>query len=364
MAYFSYRGIKISGIASAVPTKVVKVDDYIPKFGVEAIERYKKMTGIEQLRETHEKQTASDLGCAAAEKLLTEKGIGRDEIGFLFFVSHSFDYVKPATACVLQYRLGLSKECAAMDIGLGCSGFVYGLMMACAALSASDQTKALVVVGESSRRIGYPEDRTVVMLMGEAGSAILLEKTQEESEISGILRTDGSGFKAIIVPGGGYRNMWASHETMEWAGKNIRTLYNANMNALKVFHFTLLEVPKVIKDYTEREQHEIDDYDAVILEQASSYTLKQIARKIKAPQEKVPEVLGKYGNTSVASIPLAINETYGKESGRKLNMLLCGFGVGLSWGVASAMIEADGILSVIETDDYFENGLINSPEDM
>lgn len=364
MAFFNFNGIKVSGIASAVPTKVVKVDDFIPKFGADIIERYKKMTGIEQLRETHEKQTASDLGCAAAEKLLTEKEVDRGEIGFLFFISHSFDYMKPATACVLQHRLGLSKECAAMDISLGCSGFVYGLMTACAALTASDQSKALVIVGESSRRIGYPEDRSIVMLMGEAGSAMLLEKTDESSRISGLLRTDGSGFKSIIVPAGGFRNMQASHEPMEWADENVRTLYNANMNGLEVFNFTLSQVPKVIKDFAERERHDINDYDGVILHQANTYILKQITRKIKAAGEKVPMVLDKYGNTSVASIPLTINATYGDTEGRKLHLLLCGFGVGLSWGAASVVMEADDILPVIETDDYFEDGLINSPEDM
>lgn len=364
MAFFNYNGIKIAGIASAVPTKVVQVDDFIPKFGADVIERYKKMTGIAQLRETHDKQTASDLGCAAAEKLLKEKKIDRNEIGFLFFVSHSFDYMKPATACVLQHRLGLSNECAAMDISLGCSGFVYGLMTACATLKASDQTKALVIVGESSRRIGYPEDRALVMLMGEAGSAMLLEKTEEKTQISGMLCTDGSRFKAIIVPAGGFRNMWASHEPMEWADENVRTLYNANMNGLEVFNFTLAEVPKVIKDFTEKENREVNDYDAVILHQANSYILKQIARKIKASKEKVPTVLDIYGNTSVASIPLTINATYGGTEDRELDLLLCGFGVGLSWGVASVTVNAGDIYPVIETDDYFEDGLINSPEDM
>lgn len=364
MAFFNYNGIKVSGIASAVPTKVVKVDDFIPKFGADIIERYKKMTGIEQLRETHEKQTASDLGYVAAEKLLTEKGINRDEIGFLFFVSHSFDYMKPATACVLQHRLNLSKECAAMDISLGCSGFVYGLMTACATLSASDQSKALVIVGESSRRIGYPEDRSVVMLIGEAGSAMLLEKTDEESKISGMLRTDGSRFKSIIVPAGGYRNMFAPHEPMVWADENVRTLYNANMNGLEVFNFTLAEVPKVMRDFAEREHHDICDYDAIILHQANGYILKQISRKIKVPKEKIPVVLDKYGNTSVASIPLTINETYGDTADQKLNLLLCGFGVGLSWGVACVTVDTNNILPVIETDEYFENGLINSPMDM
>lgn len=364
MAFLTYNGIKVSGISGAVPTKTVYVNDFIPEFGEGVIERFKKTTHIEQFREAHEKQTASDLGCAAAENLLTKKEVNRDDIGFLFFVSQSFDYLVPSTACVLQHRLGLSEDCAAMDVGLTCSGAVYGILTAGAALAASDKSKALVIMGTSGRRNLSLKNRASVMLMGDAGCAVLLEKTDQDTKISGILRTDGSRFKDLITPAGGARNKHASRRYMKWPDGNMRTLYQGYMNGLNVFNFSVTEAPKVINDFTEKEQRPVQDYDAVILHQANYVILKQIIKKIKADKEKVPIVIDKYGNTGVATIPLAISETYGNAADQKLDLLLCGFGAGLSWGVTSITVEANDILPVIETDDYFEAGLINSPADL
>lgn len=365
MPFFKFKNIKISAMASAVPCNIVKSTDYNEKFGEEAVQRFIDMTGVKEHRATGEYQTASDLGFAAAEKILNEKNIDRNSIGAVLFGAHSTDYRRPATACVLHKRLGLSKECAAFDVSLGCSAFIYCVQTAASLMKSSDIDKALVIVGETMSKMVNPEDRSSVMLFGDGGAAALLEKTDDDSEINGLLRTDGTGYKAIIAPAGGFRNLNASNEAMIWADGNPRTLYNTNMNGTDVFSFTISDVPKAIKQFMKHNNCTIDDFDCYAMHQANQFIHKQLAKKLKADADKMPLCLDRYGNTSAPAIPLVLCDAFGnKDEDKKINTLMCGFGVGLSWGVLAAEINIKDIYPVIETDEYFAEGIINSPEDM
>lgn len=364
MPFFKFKNIRIAAIASAVPTKVVKSMYYNVKFGG-GVEKFIEMTGVKEHRETAENQTASDLGYVAAEKILSDKNIDRSTIGAIIFGTHSTDYRRPATACVLHKRLGLEKECAAFDISLGCSAFVYAVQVAASMMISSDIEKSLVIVGETMTKMVNPEDRSSVMLFGDGGAAVLLEKTEEDCEINGLLRSDGNGYKAIIAPAGGFRNMYASNETMTWSDGNPRTLYNTNMNGTDVFAFTISDVPKAVKQFMKHNGTTIDSYDCYAMHQANQFIHKQLAKKLKADINKMPICLDKYGNTSAPAIPLVLSDAFGEcDDDRELNVLMCGFGVGLSWGVLSAKINTKDIYPVIESDEYFEEGIINSPEDM
>lgn len=364
MPYFGFKNIKISAIGSAVPTEIVNVDSFKSRFGDEAVNKFKVMTGVQQFRRTKEHQTASDLGYVAAEEIIKQKDIDRSEIGALVFVAHSTDYRRPATACVLHKRLGLSKECAAYDVSLGCSAFVYGVQIICSMMQCSDISKGLLIVGETLTKMVNENDRSTAMLFGDGASAIMFEKTEETSEISALVRSDGNGYKAIIAPAGGFRNMNASGEPMIWADGNERTLYNTNMNGTDVFSFTISDVPKAIKDFLKKSNTSIENYDCFAFHQANQFIHKQLSKKFKISADKMPLCLDKYGNTSAPAIPLLLSEKYGNVNGLNLNTMMCGFGVGLSWGVVSAKINTDDIYPVIETDDYFAEGIINGPEDM
>lgn len=342
----------------------MNVDSFIPSFGEEVVNKFKTMTGISEYRKTHDKQTASDLGFVAAKKLLYEKNIDSKCIGAIIFVSHSPDYRRPATACVLHKRLELSKECVAFDMNLGCSAFVYGILAVCSLMQSSDINVALLVVAETISKIVYPMDRSTAMLFGDAGSAILLVKEEGSEEIQGLLRSDGSGYKAIIAPAGGFRNMYASTEPMMWPDGNERTLYNTNMNGTDVFNFTISDVPKAIRDFFNHTNTCVENYDYFILHQANKFILKQLSKKLKIPEEKIPICLDHYGNTSAPDIPLTLCDTFGHVQGTVINTLMCGFGVGLSWGVLSAKINTDSIIPVVETDEYFAEGIINSPNQL
>ena len=138
MAFFSTSGIGIAGIACAVPDNYVTVDSFIPTFGEEVVAKFKAGVGIQGMYRALPEQTAGDLAYAAAENLFSHIPVDREKIGALILVTQSGDYRRPATACVLQHRLGLPNTCAAMDVGLGCSGFVYGLQTAMSMMASSD----------------------------------------------------------------------------------------------------------------------------------------------------------------------------------------------------------------------------------
>lgn len=365
MPEFKFSNIRISGIASAVPTKVVKSIDYIDSFGEEAVQKFINMTGVKEHRVSQEHQTASDFGYIAAEKLIAEKNIDRESIGVLVFGAHSTDYRRPATAAVLHKRLGLSKDCAAFDVGLGCSAFIYCVQIAASLLECSDANKALVIVGETMTKMIYPEDKSAAMLFGDGGGAAILEKTEEENLLQGKICTDGTGYRAIIAPAGGFRNLVDSHEPMLWADGNVRTLYNTNMNGTDVFSFTVTKVPKTIKEFLKNTNQQVDQFDCLAFHQANQFIQQQLSKKLKADLKKMPMCLDRYGNTSAPAIPLLLSDVYGdSEEDREVNVLMCGFGVGLSWGVMSAKINTSDIFPMIETDEYFAEGVIHSPEDM
>ncbi|MBR1427483.1 MAG: ketoacyl-ACP synthase III [Prevotella sp.] len=341
------------------------MQNFAERFGVDYCQKFAESTGIREFRKTREYQTASDLCFAAAEKVLSHKQTEREQIGALVFVAHSTDYRRPATACVLHKRLGLSKDCAAFDINLGCSAFVYGLQVVCSMMANSNIDKALLLVGETLTKMTHPKDKSVAMLFGDGGSAILLEKTDETSVIKGMLKTDGTGYRAIIAPAGGFRNQNATHEELTWPDCNVRTLYNTVMQGENVFSFTISDVPRTVKQFLAETETTIDDYDCLAFHQANQFIQKMLVKKLKTSPEKMPLCLDRYGNPSAPAIPMVMCDQYGKDkTERDLRFLMCGFGVGLSWGVCSAVVNTRDILPITETDEVFEEGIINDPKDL
>lgn len=355
MAKFSLDGISIRGISCAVPDNKVDNVVFYEQFGQESVDSFVKMTGVKSTYRTPEEQTASDLCYVAAEHLIQEKRVDKEEIGACVFISQTPDYRLPATACVLYKRLGLSKDCMAFDVNLGCSGWVYGLNIVGSLMKTANIQKALLLFGDTSIKTTSPEDKSSIMLFGEAGSATLLVK-EDNSRIFGELMTDGEGFKAIIMPSGAYRNRNGSHERVVWGDGNIRSDYDGYMNGTDVFSFTITQVPKMIKRHLQEMNATPDQYDALVLHQANLYILQQISKKTKFNMDKIPISMDRFGNTSGTSIPLTLCDAYGETKGKDLKLLTCGFGIGLSWGVAEIRISSDDILPIQFTNEYYKEG--------
>ncbi|MGI5848078.1 MAG: 3-oxoacyl-ACP synthase III family protein [Candidatus Cryptobacteroides sp.] len=366
MSFFQFRNIRVGGVACAVPKNVVTSESFKPLFGDEEVEKFIQMTGIKASHRTSEHQTCSDLGFRAARELLAHKGIDPSEIGAVIFSSHSPDYRRPATAFVLQYRLGIPKESVCFDMSLGCSSLVVGMQTIASIMNSGEIKKGLLFVGDTAGKSVYPEDRSSAMLFGEAGAVMLLEKTENKADrIEALIRSDGSGYRYMIVPGGGYRNLHASEEVVMCEDNNPRTLMNSFIQGTSVFTFTVFDVPRLIKDFFEKTETGPEDYDCFAFHQANLYILKQIAKKTRINFDRLPISLDRYGNTSGASAIVSLCDRYGFDDGHKtLNVMAAGFGIGISLGVTSFELNTNDILPVFEDDAVFEEGLITNPNQL
>lgn len=356
MACFVTKGVSVIGISTAVPSNTVKSDDFIKKFGEDVVERFKKNTGILKTHRVSIYQTASDLGYAASEYLLKQKQIDRKDIGILVFLSQSPDYRKPATACILQHRLGISTSCAAFDVNLGCSGFVYGHQIMQSMLKSTNSKFGLLIVGDTATKLLNLEDQGTAMMFGDAASAILYQNDGCELSTT-LLKTDGSRFKSLIVPSGGFRDLKPENKFYVDREGKVRSKFENYMDGLGVFAFSITDVPKAIEEYLSITNMDIKDFDSVILHQANAMIVKQIARRIKCDIKKVPHSLPEYGNTGGVSIPLTICDTFFKENDSELLLLTVGYGIGLSLGVTSFNINTNDIFPIIETDEVYTDGI-------
>lgn len=342
-------------MATAVPRNKFIVDEAIQLFGEENVEKFKEKTGITQMHRTLPEQTASDLGCEAAKHLFEKLNIDKNDIGLLVFVSQSPDYRKPATACVLQHRLGLNMDCAAYDVGLGCSGFVYGNQIIRSMLANSDAKYGLLIVAETSSKQADVNDKAISMMFGDAGSAILYENGTEE-ECTTLLKSDGSRFKSIIVPAGGFRDLAPEEEYFVDADGVRRSKFCSYMDGMGVFAFSIMDVPTAMKDYLKHIGKVGNDFDYVFLHQANHMIIKQIAKRFKVSMDKVPLSLDRYGNTSGTTIPLTICDALGNVNSGRINVLASGFGIGLSYGVTSFNVDTNNVFPIIESDVYYADG--------
>ncbi len=358
MAFYHSNGIEIAGIACVVPDNYVTVESFTEVFGEQIPAKFTAGTGVKSMYKALPEQTASDLAAAAAENLFANTAVDRDQIGMMILVTQSPDYRRPSSASVVQKRLGLPIDCACMELNLGCSGFVYGLQTMMSMLSASDQKYGLLLMGETASKLVDPLDKSIVMLYGDAGAAVLLEKTGTGKPVTTLLRSDGSRFMSIILPAGGFRDMNPPREKFTCSDGIERSLYDIYMDGTSVFSFSITDVPLAIKDYLGYTNTAPDDYDLFLFHQANQFIIRQLSKKLRLSAEKVPISLDRYGNTGGISIPLTLCDHYGEQDAGVKNCFMAGFGVGLSWGVIAAEIDTGKILPVVKTADWYKEGKI------
>ena len=339
--------VQISGSVSCVPkTKISNLENSLFNSPEEAI-KFVEMTGVEEKRHLEDGVLVSDLCYEAAELLIKKLEWAKDEIGVLIMVTQTPDYLIPNTAIILQNRLGLSKNTACFDIPLGCSGFVYGASVISAKLASQCFEKGILLVGDSSSLLAHKEDKTSAPLFGDAGCATAFE-FQKGKNLNFKLWSDGSGFKSIIIPDGGYRNKFSedSLQIIEDPDGSKRTKVNPKMNGTDVFSFGITQVPREIKLFLEHINKEVSDIDYFLFHQANKFMLEMIRKKLKIESSQVPYSMIKYGNTSSASIPLTLSLMGANARNKKIAM--CGFGIGLSIGSAYFEIGDEFINELIE----------------
>ena len=343
MALFSLPGIKISGISAAVPLNKEYTADY-KWISVRERESLMKNIGVETRRVALKGTTTSDLCVVAAGKLLDELKWDRAEIELLIFISQSRDYLVPTTACIVQDRLGLPHSCMAMDIGLGCSGYVYGLSVAGSLMQSGTIKKALLMVGDISTLTTCYRDKSTYPLFGDVGTVTALEYDATAPKMHFNLQTDGSGYKALMIKDGGARNVMSRQSfDIKKIGEGIyRSRLHLELDGIEVFNFTLREVVPNIKKLLSDTGESLAEIDFVVFHQANRLINETLRKMLKLEVEKVPYSIRDFGNTSGASVPLTMIAALKQplESGKR-KLLLSAFGVGLSWG--SVIVGTDHI---------------------
>ena len=350
MAIFSLKDIRLSGVAAAVPKQEVSNWDY--ELLTESERRLLvKTTGVEKRRTAPEGMATSDLCFAAAESLLDRLAWDREEVGALVFLSQSRDYYLPATGIILQDRLGLSKQCLAFDVGLGCSGYVYGLSIIGGLMRSAGIKKGLLMMGDISSATCNYEDKSTYPLFGDAGTVSAIEWDEEAPAMHFNLKSDGKGYQSIMIPDGGIRNRVSPDSfTEKEIDKGIkRSDLHLALNGLDVFNFSITQVHPTIKELYEFLGTDSETYAHFVMHQANKLMNETIRKKLKFPPEKVPYSIDRFGNTSSASIPLTmVTELAETLSAGSHRLLLSGFGVGLSWGVVDVQTENLVLAPLIE----------------
>lgn len=354
MVFSSFNDVKVAAIAASVPEEEIdiaaKLND--PEEDPRFIKQFMKNTGIKARRKSGYEQTAADFSYSAAKQIMDAGYYQPEEIGILINITQTPDYRTPATALTLHKRLGLSKSCLAFDINLGCSGFVYGVSLAASILETSTATKGLVTVGDTLARgrkhVKLKRSSNTGLLFGDASAAILIEKGADHGFCTALM-SDGTGHKALSSP----YNAWKHPVGPE----------SIPGDDIAVFNFTISEVPAILREYMEKTGTTIDDYDDLVLHQANMMILKNIAKRVGVPMDKVPVCLDRFGNTSGCSVPLAIVDKYGeKTEDRDVNLLTSSFGIGLSWGVVGFKINVKDILPLTVGKDTYDDGYSDDVE--
>ena len=332
--------IILEGIAAVISQNIVPVEKYCE--GLASPKKLDKLissSGFKSLSIADDDVCASDMCFQAAENLFSN-GFNKENIGAIFFISQNPDYARPATAYVLQNRLGLSSDSIVFDMNIGCSGFVNGLYMASSILNSLNGKKVLICCGSSNPRSSKAVDTNSGSLIGDAGACAIVSKSSETAPLIFNLASFGKYWNTILLKRGGtryYKDILAGRAQPESPD------YLGYMNGLQVAQFVLYEVAHNIQELVEFTKINVEDVGACFLHQANMFLLSNLIEKLGWSHDKFVTGAENIGNTEVTSIPLLfteIGENWSKRPNKKV--LMSGFGTGLA--VASTIINLDNLI--------------------
>ena len=336
MALSTLHNVRFAGMASCVPHRVLDNLRDCPPSQRSERERLVRNIGIQTRRICPEWQTFSDLAVVATEKLLAELQWQREEIDALIVVTQSPDYLIPATAIIVQDRLGLAHSTIAFDVNLGCSGYPFGLHLLGSMISAGGVKKALLLVGDKCANVKDP-------LFSDAGTATALEFDASAPPMYFDLNSDGSGQRAIMLPAGGHREPYSIRHAIPSRDEHGNTVMPGDLilDGPAVLSFSTQRVPPAVQRLLEYTGLEKDAIDYFVFHQANRMINETIRKKLQLPPEKVPSTLHDLGNTSGASLPITMTaRLHDTLAQGRHKLLLSGFGIGLSWG--SVVLDIEG----------------------
>jgi 3-oxoacyl-[acyl-carrier-protein] synthase-3 len=330
----------IRAISSYLPETSLDNDALAKEFADWTPEKILEKTGVRSRRIAAPDECSSDLGVRAAQKLFEQHVVRPDEIDYLLFCTQTPDYFLPATACLVQDRLGLRTDCGAIDFNQGCSGFVYGLSLAKGLIESGTVKNVLLVTAETYSKFINARDRSVRTVFGDAAAATLITGIESDEELIGpfVFGTDGRGAANLIVPTGGMRKPVTDESRVEKedAG-NWRSEANLYMNGPEIFNFTLRTIPPAVNRLLTMANVELNDVDYFVFHQANRFMLDRLRNKMGIAPDRFALEMENCGNTVSSTIPIALERSAASgELTSHMRVMAVGFGVGYSW--AAAMI--------------------------
>jgi 3-oxoacyl-[acyl-carrier-protein] synthase III len=318
---------RIVASASYVPERVLTNED-LEKLVDTSDEWITTRTGIRERRIAAEDEHASDMGVAAAERLLKESGTSAEEIDLVLVATMTPDYLFPSTAALIQDRIGASRA-AAFDFQAACSGYLYGLSIAKAYVESGMYKSVLFIATEKLSAFVDYEDRNTCVIFGDGASAALIRNEGVGLALSSVvLGADGAQSDLLMVPAGGSRNP-ASATTV------AQRQHFLNMNGKETFKHAVRRMSEAIKTCMHENELEGSDISWLVPHQANERIIDSLAKKLSLPKEQVYKTIHKYGNTSASSVGIALDELMReKDIHDGENILLVAFGAGLTWGAS------------------------------
>ena len=319
---------EIGPIEIFLPEKIETNDQLQSEFPNWDMELIFSKTGIAQRHIASADECASDLGARAAQQIFERHDVDPHSVDFLLFCTQTPDYPLPTTACILQDRLGLSTSAGALDLNLGCSGFVYGLSLAEGLIHSGAAKRILFITAETYSKYIHPTDRSLRTIFGDGAAATLIESTDQPTLTAFQFGTDGSGADTLLVTRGGARSEETAHKPrhrQRWQS----ALY---MDGPTLLNFTVARVPELVDSVLASAQLSRDDIDLFLMHQATRKMLEQLQDVLNVDETRLPMALDNCGNTVSSTIPLLIQRlrSSGSIKSESCNMLV-GFGVGWSW---------------------------------
>ena len=323
----------IKALAYNLPEKILDNEQVAAMFPEWTVEKIENKIGIKERHITADGETASDLAIGAAEKLFAANNIDRETIDYLIFVTQSPDYHLPTTACLIQTRLGLSKKITAIDVNLGCSGFVTGLSLAKAIIVSGQAKNVLLLTAETYSKYMHERDKSNRTIFGD-GAAATLVSTEGFAEVGEfVIGTDGTGAENLIVKTGGARHPQPMNDLKFDDFGNPFSSDNLFMDGPAILNYSLDSIPQLVKDVLEKNQLEMDDINLHVYHQANIFLANLERRKLKIPQERYYCNIEHVGNTVSSTIPialcLALQDGTIKDG---FNILSVAQGLGYTWG--------------------------------
>ena len=327
-----FSNIKISGISAVLPEKVFQIDELSKTHGEREIKKIINNTGISSVRVCDEGTSSSDLCIRSAELLIEKSNIDKKNIDGLIFVSQTRDFIMPQTSFKIQNELKLSSETICYDMPLGCTGYIQGLFQACLLMNSNSCENVLLLSGDTTSKYIDEGDRSLRSLFGDAGSATIISKGKDDIYFN--IKSDGSGVNHLIMP--------KDHDQKLMCSKNIY------MNGFEIFQFAVSKVPSLIRETIQDIKLNKSEITFFGFHQANKFMINHVNRLLKIDNSKSPVLIDGIGNTGPASIPVLLTEL--KRKNIKMNYsnsILCGFGVGLTWGSVYCNLEETLIIETV-----------------